>query len=252
MISLKDSAVEAVRIVLDTVSWKTPDGITTGYPRLDNLTRGMQKGSLTLLVSPPSLGKTAFALNVVANLTDREPETPILYCSGLCHTELTFRLLAIASGAVWSPDRDPRPDEAAALTGCVTEKQNAPLFFEELRNADGGLPASLRESCAGERIGLLIVDPARRKDLPELKLLARELDIPVLALLSDGRKRKPPLDPGAADTVIRLVRDRHEAGTGRGAPAALIVTRNRFGMCGTCRMDFFPHTMRFRESGCGI
>ena len=92
MITLKESLAEAMQIMLDTVSRREPEGVKTGYPELDNLTRGMRKGSLSVLVSGPSLGKTAFALNIVGNLMGRKPEIPVLYCSGLSHTKLSFRL----------------------------------------------------------------------------------------------------------------------------------------------------------------
>ena len=51
----------------------------------------------------------------------------------------------------------------------------------------------------------------------------------------------------AADTVIHFVRDRHETKNGQGAPVSLVVARNRFGLCGTCCLNFIPHTMRFEN-----
>lgn len=106
MKTFKDAMKESVQIMLDTISFNAPEGITTGYPELDNLMRGMRWGSLTMLTSLPSLGKTAFALNIVGNLMGRKPEMPVLYCSGLSHTELAFRLLTILSGVVCGYDRD--------------------------------------------------------------------------------------------------------------------------------------------------
>ena len=131
MKTFKDALKESMQIMLDTISFNAPEGITTGYPEFDNLTRGMRKGSLTVLASLPSLGKTAFALNIVGNLMGRKPEMPILYCSGLSHTELSFRLLTILSGVVCGYDQNHHGDEIARLTGCVAEQKNYPLFFEE-------------------------------------------------------------------------------------------------------------------------
>ena len=50
-----------------------------------------------------------------------------------------------------------------------------------------------------------------------------------------------------ADTVIHLYRDRRETKDEGGAPVSFVVTRNRFGLCGTCRMNFTPKTMRFED-----
>ena len=115
MKTLKDAMKEAMQIMLDTVSWKEPEGITTGYPHFDQLVRGLRPGSLTVLASRPSLGKTAFALNIVHNLMGRKPETPLLYCSSLSSTELSFRLLTIFSGVTCSFDHDLTADESVRL-----------------------------------------------------------------------------------------------------------------------------------------
>ena len=243
MISLKQSLSESVQIMLDTISFNAPEGITTGYPELDNLTRGMRKGSLTVLASPPSLGKTAFALNIVGNLMGRKPEMPILYCSGLSHTELAFRLLTILSGVVCGYDRDHHGDEISRLTGCVDEQKNYPLFFEEC----GTSFEKITGLCSEKHIGFLIFDPVRQESLTDLKRLALELDIPVLALVSLKRDKSTAEIMEAADTVLHLVRDRHETKNNQGAPVSLVVARNRFGLCGTCRLNFIPQTMQFKN-----
>ncbi|MBQ9337295.1 MAG: hypothetical protein IJS14_08375, partial [Lentisphaeria bacterium] len=177
MISLKQSLSESVQIMLDTISFNAPEGITTGYPELDNLTRGLRKGSLTVIASPPSLGKTAFALNIVGNLMGKKTEMPVLYCSGLSHTELAFRLLTILSGVAYGYDRLHNADEVTRLTGCVAEQKNYPLFFEEC----GTSFEKITGLCSEKHIGFLILDPARQESLADLKRLAQELDIPVLA-----------------------------------------------------------------------
>ena len=110
----------------------------------------------------------------------RKPEMPILYCSGLSHTELAFRLLTILSGVVCGYDRAHHGDEISRLTGCVDEQKNYPLFFEEC----GTSFEKITERCLEWHIGFLIFDPARQESLAELRRLARERDIPILALVS--------------------------------------------------------------------
>ena len=245
MKTFKDALKESVQIMLDTISFNAPMGILTGYPELDNLTRGMRKGSLTVLASSPSLGKTAFALNIVRNLMGRKPEMQILYCSGLSYTELTFRLLTILSGVVCGYDQDHGGDEITRLTGCVAEQQNYPLFFEEC----GMSFEKIAGLCTEKNIGFLIFDPARQESLADLRRLAQKLDIPILALVSLKRDKSTAEIVEATDTVIHLVRDRHETKNAQCAPApvSLVVARNRFGLCGTCRLNFIPQTMRFEN-----
>jgi replicative DNA helicase len=243
MITLKESLADAMQIMLDTISFNAPEGITTGYPELDNLTRGMRKGSLTVLASPPSLGKTALALNIVGNLMGRKPEMPVLYCSGLSHTELTFRLLTILSGVTCGYDRDLHGDEISRLTECITERQSYPLFFEE----NGISFEKITGICSEKHIGFLIFDPVRQENFAELKRLTQELDIPVLALVSIRKDTTDIME--SADTAIHLVRDRHETRNDQGAPVSLLVARNRFGLCGTCRLNYIPQTMQFRAFG---
>ena len=242
MITMKESLSAAIQIMLDTLSFEAPEGMPTGYPELDNLTRGMHKRSLTVLASPPSLGKTAFALNIVSNLMGKKPEMPILYCSGLSHTELTFRLLSIFSGVECGHDRNLKADEITRMTECITERKSYPLFFEEC----GISFEEITGLCSKQHIGFLIFDPARQECLAELKHMAQELDIPVLALVSTGKEKNTMEITETADTLIHLVRDRHETKKDQEVPVSLIVARNRFGLCGTCRMKFNPETIQFR------
>ena len=245
MITLKESIAEAMQIMLDTVSWREPEGVKTGYPELDNLTRGMRKGSLSVLVSGPSLGKTAFALNIVGNLLHGKPEMPILYCSGLSHTELSFRLLTILSGVVCGYDRLHHGDEIAKLTECAAKERNYPLFFENCETSF----EKITGLCSEKHIGFLIFDPVRQENLAELRKLAQKLEIPVLALVSLKRDNSSAEIMEPADTVIHLARERIGTEAGQGAPVSLVVARNRFGLCGTCQVKFFPQTMQFRGYG---
>ncbi len=248
MITLKESLTEAMQIMLDMVSWKEPAGVTTGFPHLDQLVRGLRPGSLTVLASRPSLGKTAFALNIVRNLMERKPETPVLYCSSLSPAELTIRLLTILSGVTCSFEHGVSADGAARLTELVQNIKDYPLRFADSRIMDDRFFRKISNFLQEKnRFGLIVIDPVVPEHLPRLMQLAGELKIPVLALVSipKGSGRIPGAD--LADTVICLHRDRMETKTGCGAPVSFAVSRNRFGLCGTCRLNFIPQTMRFED-----
>ena len=248
MITLKESVTGAVRILVDTLTCADPEGATTGFARLDGLTRGMRKGSLTVLTSLPGLGKTAFALNAANDLTGRTPATPVLYCSSLSHTELAFRLLSIASGEDCSYDGDLGAGGMTKLTETVQAISDRPLCFADSRTVDEAFFKAVAKLQRKNRFGVLIVDPVRPEHLAGLKKLARDLNVPILALLTVGRRNAPIPELDMADAVIDLHRDRIAAKSVPGTAAMdFIVSRNRSGMCGTCRMRFTPRTMRFEE-----
>ena len=252
MKSLNDSIKESFEILLENISFKKPQGIATGYPRFDNMLRGMTKGTLTILASAPSLGKTAFALNIVHNLTKQTPETGILFCSDLSNTELTFRLLTIASGVKNSYDTDYRNDDMKRLTSTVNKLKEYPLYFEEYSGIDDTVIENIKTIHAGHNIELLIVDNVRPDECRKLKELAKEQDIAVLALVSAYSKKDEILSRGIADTLVTLHRERKaDYDPDLGAPVDFIVSKNKHGLCGTCRMYFIPEIMLFKESCAG-
>lgn len=247
MTTLKESLTDALQIMLDTISWKEPEGITTGFPHFDQLVRGLRPGSLNLLASRPSLGKTAFALNIIRNLMVRKPETPILYCSSLSSTELTFRLLTIISGVTCRFDHDLAADESVQLTNTAENIRDYPLNFIDSRTMDDGFFRNITELQEKNSFGLIVIDPVEPEHLLRLKRLAEEFKVPILALVSINKGNG--FIPGAelADTVIHLYRDRVETKREGVAPVSFVVTGNRFGFCGTCRMNFIPRIMRFED-----
>ena len=252
MKSLNDSIKESFEILLENISFKKPQGIATGYPNFDNMLRGMNKGTLTVLASKPSLGRTAFALNIIHNLTKRTPETGVLFCSDLSNTELTFRLLTIASGVKNSYDTDYKNEDMKRLTSTVNKFKEYPLYFEEHSGIDDTVMENIKTIHAAHNIELLIVDNIRPDDCRKLKELAKELDIAVLALVSLYSRKDEILSRGVADTLVILHRERKvDYDPDLGAPVELIVSKNKHGLCGTCRMYFIPEIMLFKESCAG-
>ena len=252
MKTLNDSIKESFEILLENISFKKPQGIATGYPNFDNMLRGMTKGTLTILASAPSLGKTAFALNIVHNLTKQTPETGILFCSDLSNTELTFRLLTIASGVKNSYDTDYQNEDVKRLTASVNKLKDYPLYFEEHSGFAESMLSKIKELRTEQNFDLLIADNVRPDECRKLKELAKELDIAVLALVSLYSRKNEILSWGVADTLVILHRERKaDYDSDLGAPVELIVTKNKHGLCGTCRMYFIPEIMLYKESCAG-
>ena len=252
MKSLNDSIKESFEILLENISFKKPQGIASGYPNFDNMLRGISKGNLTVLASKPSLGKTAFALNIIHNLTKRTPETGVLFCSYLSNTELTFRLLTIASGVKNSYDTDYRNEDMKRLTSTVNKLKEYPLYFEDHSGIDEIVLSKIKEIHAEHNIELLIVDNIRPDECRKLKELAKELDIAVLALVSLYSRKDEILSRGIADTLVTLLRERKvDYDPDLGAPVEFIVSKNKHGLCGICRMYFIPEIMLYKESCAG-
>ena len=252
MKTLNDSLKESFEILLENISFKAPEGITTGYPNFDNMLRGISKGNLTVLASKPSLGKTAFALNIVHNLTKRTPETGVLFCSDLSNTELTFRLLTIASGVKNSYDTDYQNDDVKRLTASVNKLKDYPLYFEEHSGFAESMLSKIKGLRTEQNFDLLFADNVRPDECRKLKELAKELDIAVLALVSLYSRKDEILSRGVADTLVTLHRERKaDYDPDLGAPVEFIVSKNKHGLCGTCRMYFIPEIMLFKESCAG-
>ena len=252
MKTLHDSLTESFEILLDANCFKKPDGIATGFKNLDNMLRGMNKGCLTVLGSRPSLGKTAFALNIVHNLAKRTPEPGILFCSDLSNTELSFRLLTIASGVKNSYDSNYQNVDVKRLTSAVNKLKDYPLYFDDHTGIDDAKLENIRTIHAERKFELLIADNVRPDACRKLKKLAKELDIAVLVLVSLYSKKDEILSRGIADTFATLHRERKaDYDPDLGAPVEVIVSKNKHGLCGSCRMYFIPEIMLFKESCAG-
>jgi replicative DNA helicase len=218
-------------------------GIASGYADLDNLTAGFQNSELVVVAARPSVGKTSFALNVVRNVIVDE-RVPVFFVSlEQARVELAERLLAcqarvdsfkIRKGNLSSEDSQRLMDAGDQLRG--THKKPVKLFLDDtpsqtmLRIAANARRLKLRHGIKMVVIDYLqLIEPENRKDPRQeqvaqisrrLKYLARELEIPVIALAQvnraseDRQDHTPRLsdlrESGAieqdADTVLMLHR----------------------------------------------
>ena len=249
MKTLHDSLTESFEILLDANCCKKPDGIATGFKNLDNMMRGMNKGCLTILGSGPSLGKTSFALNIVNNLAKRTSENGILFCSDLGNTELSSRLLTIASGVKNSYDSNYQNEDVKRLTSAVNKLKDYPLYFEDHTGINDAERENIRTIHAEHKFEFLIADNVCPDACRKLKILAKRLDIAVLALVSLYSKKDEIFSRSIADTFVTLHRERKtDHDPDLGAPVELTVSKNKNGLCGTARLYFIPEIMLFKES----
>jgi replicative DNA helicase len=254
-------------------------GLSTGFPELDTAINGLNESNLVMLAACTSVGKTAFALNVVDHVAC-ELGLPVgVFSLEMTAEQLTYRLLCSRSGV---------PSEAL-VTGNLSDEQlarireelpkieAAPIIIDdrshpkiqELRRKARRLKA-----CFGIRLlvvdYLTLVEPAssrasdnRQTDVASisraLKLLARELEIPILCLAQLSRKvddrpgHRPVLgdlrESGAiehdSDVVLFLFRRDYYDSQDRPGEAEIIIAKNRCGRVGSIILKYERNTTRF-------
>lgn len=214
-------------------------GVPTGFSSLDNILNGLQKSDLILLAARPSVGKTSFALNIAANAAIRGNVPVAIFSLEMSGTQLVSRIMSsemlIDSGHLRSGELDDDDWEKVALA--LNTLSNAPIYISEntaVKVSD--IRATCRRLKAERGLGLIVIDylqlmqgtrsESRQQEVSDmsrsLKLLAKELNIPILTLsqlsrATEQRKddNRPKLsdlrESGAieqdADIVLFLYRD---------------------------------------------
>lgn len=257
-------------------------GVPTGYTLLDNMTSGFQKSDLLILAARPSMGKTALALNIARNVAVDANIPTAVFSLEMSKEQLSMRMLCsearidssrLRSGFFSREDWDDLTDAAGLLS-------ESPIFIDDSPDISAmEIRAKARRLKMDKDIGLIIIDylqlmkgrsSAERRDLEiseisrSLKALAKELDLPVLALSQLNRKleersdKRPQLsdlrESGAleqdADVVAFIYRDevynKDENNPNRGK-AELIVAKQRNGPVGMVPLAFLGAYTRFES-----
>jgi replicative DNA helicase len=257
----------------------TFSGLSTGFADLNELTAGLQKSELVIVAARPSIGKTAFAIALARNVIVNE-KAPVFFVSlEQSRVEIAERLLCsharvdshrLRKGTLTSEDMEKLIDAGGVL-------RNAKLFIDDTP-AQGMLriAANARRLKRSNDIKLVIIDylqliePENRRDPRQeqvaqisrrLKFLARELEIPVIALAQvnraseDRQDHRPRLsdlrESGSleqdADTVLMLHRpDRYEPGQHEGI-IEVIVAKNRNGPVGEVTLAYIKQYLRYED-----
>jgi replicative DNA helicase len=254
-------------------------GLPTGYQGLDELLSGLQPSSLVVVGARPAMGKTAFALGMAAHAA-LEVNRPVLFFSlEMSHLEITQRILSAEARVDSTKMRNGRLAEAdwTKLSHAIGRLAEAPLYIDddpqttimEIRSK-----ARRLKSREGD-LALVVVDylqlmtgrtsaENRQVEISEisrgLKILARELEVPVVALSQLSRQlemradKRPMLadlrESGAieqdADVVMFLYRDEiYNTDSPDRGTAEIIVSKHRSGPTGSDRLAFLDHYTRF-------
>jgi replicative DNA helicase len=257
-------------------------GVATGFTKLDELTAGFQKSDLIILAGRPGMGKTAFALNIAKNSAVDTNIPVAIFSLEMSKEQLSFRMLS--SEARIDSSRLRRgfitQDDWLKITDAAGFLSQAPIFIDDSPNITVlEIRAKSRRLKMENDIGLIIIDylqlmrgriSAERRDLEiseisrSLKALAKELDIPVLALSQLNRKleersdKRPQLadlrESGAleqdADVVAFIYRDelynKDENNPNKGR-AEIILAKQRNGPTGMAILTFLDTYTRFEN-----
>ncbi len=253
-------------------------GLPTGYADLDDRLSGLQPSSLVIVGARPSMGKTSFALGLAAHAAIERRLPVLLFSLEMSHLELTQRLLCSEARVDSSRMRNGKLHESdwPKIVQAIGKLGEAPLFIDDNANLTVmEIRAKARRLKSREGLGLIVVDylqlmsghgPAenRQVEVSEisrgLKILARELAVPVVALsqLSRGLEARADKRPALADlresgsleqdadVVLFIYRDEvyNKESADRGT-AEIIIAKHRNGPTGTTQLAFLDHFTRF-------
>ncbi len=276
---------EVVKDSLDTISKlyekkELITGIPSGFKELDKMTAGFQPSDLVIVAGRPSMGKTAFCLNV-AQYAAIERKTPIaIFSLEMSKEQLVLRMLCSQSQVEGTRLRTGFLHESdwTKLTLAAGTLYEAPIFIDDTAALSVlELRAKARRLKADHRLGLLVIDylqlmkgrarvESRQQEISEisrsLKALAKELNIPIIAVSQLSRKteertgNRPQLsdlrESGAieqdADVILFLFREevynRQEENQGK---AELIIGKQRNGPIGKVDLAFIDRFTTFKD-----
>jgi replicative DNA helicase len=258
-------------------------GLPTGFRDLDDLTSGLQPGNLVIIAARPGIGKSSLAMNIARNVAVQH-EPVAMFSLEMSRYEIGMRLLCAEARVPWDRIRNKRvgPDDWTRVVSAGETLHDAPLSIVDAGNVNiVDIRAKARRlKTSKQGLSLIIVDylqlmtsPAtrrqdnRQQEVAEisrsLKLLAKELKVPILALSQLNRNpearadKRPQLsdlrESGSleqdSDVVMFIHRDDGDAEKKR--EAELILAKHRNGPTGSIRLSFEPSLTQFRNAARG-
>lgn len=253
-------------------------GLTSGFHDLDNKTLGFTPGQLIVLAARPAMGKSALALNIATNAALKANASVVYFSLEMSKEELTGRILASEAMVDSQKIRSGKLEDNdwISVTNSAGTLSEAKIFLDD---SSGYTPIELRARCRKMKmehnIGLIVIDylqlmnasrssNSRQADISEisrsLKLLAKELGVPIIALSQLSRApeqredHRPMLsdlrESGSieqdADMVMFLYRDDYyNPETEKKNVAEVILAKNRAGSTGTIELLWLGQYLKF-------
>ena len=256
-------------------------GVSTGFRELDRLTAGLQKGELIIIAGRPSMGKTAFALNIAEHIALSDKNNPVaIFSMEMSAEQLTFRMIsslgmvhgnALKTGKLTDKDWD-------RVDGAIQQMKEAPIFIDDTPSLTPvELRARARRIQRERGLSLIVIDYLQLMQVPgskenrateiseitrNLKALARELQIPIIALAQlnrsvEQRTDKKPImsdlrESGSieqdADLIGFIYRDEvYHKDTDKKGQALIDIAKQRNGPIGDFILTFLGNYTKFEN-----
>lgn len=278
---VKDVVMRAFEEINETAKrGDTITGTPTGFERLDKLTAGMHPGDLIIVAGRPGMGKTSFALNVAVNACAARECGVAVFSLEMPKEQLVKRMLCSEARVDGTRLRTGQltADDWPKLAGAAGVLSDLPFWIDDtpaITILELRAKARRLKSESKQGLGLIVVDylqlmrsgsrnDSREQEISEisrnLKALAKELELPVIALSQLNRgvesrtDKRPQLadlrESGAieqdADTIWFVYRDEvYNQDTQDRGVAEIVIGKQRAGPTGTCRVRFFNEYTRF-------
>ncbi|HET8763984.1 MAG TPA: replicative DNA helicase [Rhodanobacter sp.] len=281
-VTMRDAVKDAFRLLTERYENRGQlTGITSGFTDLDNLTSGLQPSDLIIVAARPSMGKTAFALNVAESAALRAKKAVAVFSMEMSASQLAFRLISSVGRIHQQSLRngDLAEEDWPRVSNAIAILSEAKIFIDD---TPGLSPVELRSRARRLHreyggLGLIVIDYLQLMQVPgnkenrateiseisrSLKGLAKELNVPVIALSQlnrslEQRADKRPMmsdlrESGAieqdADVIMFIYRDEYynKESADKGL-AEIIVGKQRNGPTDTVKLTFLGQYTKFEN-----
>ncbi|MBK6639176.1 MAG: replicative DNA helicase [Rhodocyclaceae bacterium] len=283
--TLTGQVVEQIETLLARDSASDITGVPTGFVDLDRMTSGLQPGDMIVVAGRPSMGKTAFALNIAEHVGVDVGLPVAIFSLEMSGPQLAMRFMSSVGRIEQGKLRNGKltDDDWDRLTMALGKLHEAPIHIDETGSIS---PTDLRARARRlhrqyGKLGLIVIDyiqlmsssrhtENRATELSEIsrsiKSLAKELEVPIIALSQLSRKveernDKRPLmsdlrESGAieqdADIIIMMYREEYyKPDTQEKGTAEAIIGKHRNGAVGTVRLSFLGEYTKFANHASG-
>ncbi len=285
---IKDVLIESFAEIEKLYNQKEPiTGVPTGFADLDYKTAGLHNSDLILIAARPAMGKSAFALNIAANAAINAKVPVVLFNLEMSKSQLVNRMLCSEAMVDSNKIRTGKieEDDWTKLATALGPLSEAPIYIDDTAGISvAEIRAKCRKLKLEKNIGLIVIDylqliqgsgkrnSSREQEISEisrsLKIMAKELDVPVIALsqlsrAAEQRQDHRPMlsdlrESGAieqdADIVMFLYRDDYyNPDSEKKNIAEVILAKHRSGSTGTIELLWmgnytkFANIERYRE-----
>ncbi len=255
-------------------------GVSTGFTQVDEMTAGLQSSDLVIVAGRPSMGKTTFAMNIAEHAAIKDNVPVAVFSMEMPGEQLAMRLMSSLGRIDQTKVRTGKleDDDWPRLTSAVSILSKAPLFIDDTPAlSPTELRARARRLKREHDLGLIVIDYLQLMQVPgsnenrtgeiseisrSLKALAKELEVPVIALSQlnrslEQRPNKRPVmsdlrESGAieqdADVIMFIYRDEvYDEDSPDKGTAEIIIGKQRNGPIGMRRLTFLGMHTRFEN-----